>query len=177
MLRDQASNKIGKDGPHKHHVENTPNLMTISKHKLMVWLGVRPKLAQFTICGQPDIMVDMAAKGLMDSLANDGSQSWVVISRGVDRYVTELSTACTQSMRPNVHACVSTAHSTGRPVADMTGHAQSKRLISQLLGRRTNFNSSSKVAAYSVSGHSVVAVSADFEEDDCSLTSLGSTSR
>ena len=32
----------------------------------------------------------------IDSLANDGSQSWVVISRGVERYVTEIFLDCTR---------------------------------------------------------------------------------
>ena len=35
----------------------------------------------------------------IDSLVQDGSQSWVVISRGVERQVTELSLDCTEPVR------------------------------------------------------------------------------
>ena len=35
----------------------------------------------------------------MDSLAKDGSQSWVVISRSVERYVTKLYLDCTEPMQ------------------------------------------------------------------------------
>ena len=41
----------------------------------------------------------------IDFLANDGPQSWVFMSRGVDRHVTDFSTECKQSVRPV--SCVS----------------------------------------------------------------------
>ena len=48
----------------------------------------------------------------IDSVRNDGTQSWVVISRSVDKYVTELALDHTQPMH-----CDERSESTGRPVA------------------------------------------------------------
>ena len=56
---------------------------------------------------------------LSDSLAFDGAKSWVVMSMGVDRYVTELSTECTQSVHPDAGAHVHEVSSTEQSVASI----------------------------------------------------------
>ena len=56
---------------------------------------------------------------LSDSLAFDGSKSWVVMSKGVDRYVTELSTEWTQSVYPDAGAHVHEVSSTEQSVASI----------------------------------------------------------
>ena len=48
----------------------------------------------------------------IDASAKDGSRSWVVISWGVERYVTELSLDCTDTMHVDADTL-----STGKPVA------------------------------------------------------------
>ena len=62
---------------------------------------------------------------LIDSLASDGSKSWVVIRRGVGLCVTELPTECTRSMHADICAGVNAAQSAERPAIDMAQHAQS----------------------------------------------------
>ena len=63
---------------------------------------------------------------LIDSLASDGSKSWVVIRRGVGLCVTELPTECTRSMHADICAGVNAAQSAERPAIDMAQHAQSQ---------------------------------------------------
>ena len=94
MPRDQAGNLIGKDG-HQPHVENTPNLVRICKAEPKGVIGDNTKMGPIY-----NVLVTRhhgrhGIEVLMDSLASDGSKSWVVISKGVGRCVTELSTECT----------------------------------------------------------------------------------
>ena len=41
---------------------------------------------------------------VIDAFAKDGSTSWIVTSRGFDRYLQELSTECTQPMHADIGA-------------------------------------------------------------------------
>ena len=55
----------------------------------------------------------------IDSLSENGSKSWVVISGRVDRYVIELSVECKQSMYPETVAPQNASSSTEQSVAEM----------------------------------------------------------
>ena len=114
-------------------VWGTPSLMTRSDAEPK---GVSPKntrigqvhhLLVTRQCGRCGIDV------LIGTLANDGSSSWVVISRGVDSCVTERSTECTQWMHAYTSAGVTAVWSTRRPVVDITRRPL-KRSISQQSG-------------------------------------------
>ena len=70
-----------------------------------VLLETAPKLVQFMTFNLLDSRIDSASKFRLNHLQNDGSRSWVVTSRRVDRYVTALSTECTQSMYSDVGVC------------------------------------------------------------------------
>ena len=56
---------------------------------------------------------------LVDYLESDGSKSSVVKSRGVDRYVTELWTECTQFMSPDAGAHAKEVSGTEQSVASL----------------------------------------------------------
>ena len=55
----------------------------------------------------------------IDSVRGDGTKLWVVISRGVDRYVTEMSAGCKQFVHPETVALKDASSSTECLVADM----------------------------------------------------------
>ena len=60
---------------------------------------------------------DDTIKVQFDSSSGDETKSWVVISRSLDRCVTETSAACKQSMYPETVAQQDASSSTERPVA------------------------------------------------------------
>ena len=62
----------------------------------------------------------------IDSVTEDGTTSWVVISRGVGRYVAEASVGCKQSMYPETIAPQDEFSSTERLVADVSVATRSK---------------------------------------------------
>ena len=64
----------------------------------------------------------------IDSLCDDGTKSWVLISRGVDRYVTGNSAGC---MCPETVAQQDASLSTEQSVADMAFATRSKAKTSR----------------------------------------------
>ena len=62
----------------------------------------------------------------IDFVIEDGSKSWVVISRGLDRGVVDISEGCKQSMHPQTAAQQDKSSSAERSVADMTFATRSK---------------------------------------------------
>ena len=62
----------------------------------------------------------------IDSLSGDGSKSWVVISRGLDTHVSEMSVGCKQSMYIETATQQDARSGAERSVADMTFATRSK---------------------------------------------------
>ena len=62
----------------------------------------------------------------IDSVSGDGTKARVVINRGGDRYVTEVSAGCKQSMYPETIAPQSESSSTQHLVADVAFATRSK---------------------------------------------------
>ena len=107
-----------------------------------------------------------------DSLARDGSNSWDVINRGVDRYVTELSMEYTGPMYVDT-----TKLGTVTSVTFMQ-YGRMKLLIFQQKGRWTHSHRSNKLGAYSWCGQTVVPLShINLEDNDFSCASFSEASR
>ena len=62
----------------------------------------------------------------IDPFGGDGKKSWVVISRGVDGYATEISAGCKQSMYPETVAPQDASSSTEQSVAGVAFATRSK---------------------------------------------------
>ena len=69
------------------------------------------------------IMVDYGIEVLIESVSNNVSRSWVVISRGVEMYVTEPSVECKQSMYPDAVPVPNESLSTEQTATDTESRA------------------------------------------------------
>ena len=119
IFLDQTTSCAGRTGNHQFVSRITLTVETSTDHTQTGVIGNKTRIGPVL---EVLIKVQFGRYGIeikIDSLAGDGSKSWVVISRGVERFVTELSPDCTEPMNVDT-----TTLGPGQPDAFLSWQAQ-----------------------------------------------------
>ena len=103
---------IWKDTAKQAHVESIGTLEVTKDFNQKALFEATPKLARYWKSWSQNNFDRYGIEIMIDSMKKDGTQSLMVISRGVDKYVTELAVDHTKSVR-----CDEASSSTGKLVA------------------------------------------------------------